>query len=52
MVLILLKTRDGGELWTTIRRCYSEKLKYYRGLRGSFVNCVVEEERNVNRTLW
>ena len=41
LILMLLKTRDIGELWTTVRRCYPEKLSYYRGLRGHFVKCEV-----------
>jgi hypothetical protein len=52
LILMLLKTRDSGELWTTIRRCYTEKLSYYRGLRGHFVNCVVNEKKRVNKRLW
>ena len=51
LILMLLKTRDSGELWTTIRRCYPEKLSYYRDLRGQFVNCTVKEDMPVNRTL-
>lgn len=47
LLVLLLKTR-GNDLWTTIRRCTSCKLRYYRKIRGSVVNIVVEEK---NRSL-
>ena len=41
LMILLLQTRDDKVLWTTIRRCTPSKLKYYSGLRGSFVKCEV-----------
>ena len=41
LIVLLLMARDSMELWTTIRRCTPSKLKYYSGMRGSFVKCEV-----------
>ena len=41
LIVMLLQTRDSKVLWTTMRRCTPNKLKYYSGLRGSFVKCEV-----------
>ena len=41
LIVMLLQTRDDKALWTTMRRCTPSKLKYYSGLRGSYVKCVV-----------
>lgn len=50
-LVLLLQNRD-GILWTTIRRCTSCKLRYYRGIRGSVVGIVVEEKnRSLNEYL-
>lgn len=46
-LVLLLQNRD-GVLWTTIRRHTSCKERYYREIRGSIVNIVVEEK---NRSL-
>lgn len=46
-LVVLLQTSD-GDVWTTIRRHTPDKEKYYMGLRGHFVKCVVEEK---NRSL-
>jgi len=43
LIVMLLQTRDSKELWTTMRRCTPSKLKYYVGLRSSYVNCEVNE---------
>lgn len=42
-LVLLLQNRD-GVLWTTIRRCTSCKLRYYRGIRGADVNIVVDKK--------
>ena len=41
LIVLLLQTMDDKLLWTTIRRCTPSKLKYYSGIRGSFVKCEV-----------
>lgn len=43
LIVLLLQTLGSKELWTTVRRCYKSKLDYYRGLRGQYVKCVVNE---------
>lgn len=43
LIVMLLQTRDSEALWTTMRRCTPSKLKYYVGLRGSYVKCEVSK---------
>jgi hypothetical protein len=38
LLILLLQTRS-FQLWTTIRRWTAVKEKYYRGLRGEYVEC-------------
>ena len=44
--LVLLLQNMDGIIWTTIRRHTSCKERYYREIRGSVVNIVVEEKNN------
>lgn len=44
LIVMLLQTKGDKALWTTMRRCTPNKLKYYTGLRGSFVKCEVTEK--------
>ena len=44
LLVLLLQTDTTLELWTTIRRWTAEKEKYYRSLRGEFVECVAPLE--------
>lgn len=50
--LVLLLQNKDNVLWTTIRRHTSCKERYYRKIRGSVVNIVVEEKnRSLNEYL-
>ena len=44
VIVMLLRTSVDNVLWTTIRRHTSSKYDYYKGLRGSYVKCVVIEK--------
>ena len=42
-LVLLLQTQD-GDVWTTIRRHTPQKERHYRGIRGKFVDIVVENK--------